>query len=99
VRLTVTLYAMFRADVGRRTVTVDVGAERPTVADALACLEREHPELSGRLLVDGEVPTTVTVLHDGRLVDRERPEVITLEPGDELSLAPPVTGGSSGRDR
>ncbi|MXV62620.1 molybdopterin synthase sulfur carrier subunit [Natronorubrum sp. JWXQ-INN-674] len=84
---------MLRSRVERRSIQLTLADSDPTVADALARLEREHPELAGELLEDGRIVTTVTVLRNGRLVDRDAPETVPLEAGDELSLTPPITGG------
>lgn len=85
-------FATLRDHLGAREVgvTVDEGA---SVRAALATLESDHPGLDGELLVDGRIPSTITVLRNGRLVSADEPESVTLTPGDELVLAPPVTGG------
>jgi molybdopterin converting factor small subunit len=64
----------------RLELTLDDGA---TVADALAKLAAEHPELRGGL------PSALPVVA-GSHVPREQ----ALHDGDEVSLLSPVAGGS-----
>lgn len=88
----VRLFATMRDAVGRPTVKLSLGPGA-TVDSALRELEARHEGLTGTLLVDGAVPQSVAVLHNGRLVresDLDRP----LADCDELVVMPPVTGGA-----
>lgn len=85
-------FATLRDPLGRPEVELAV-SKGAAVSDALAALEAEYPGLSGKLLDDGEIPSTVTVLRNGRRVPATDPETVELADGDELVLAPPVTGG------
>lgn len=91
-RVRVRAFATLRDHLGAREVelTVDDGA---SVRAALAALEADYPGLDGELLVDDHIPSTITVLRNGRLVAADDPESVALSAGDELVLAPPVTGG------
>jgi len=91
-RVRVRAFATLRDHLGAREVAavVDDGA---TVRAALAALEADYPDLDGELLVDDRIPPTVTVLRNGRRVPADDPGSVALSVGDELVLAPPVTGG------
>ena len=89
------LFADLADAAGGKSIAVDVDPG-VTVDDALEALFEKHPELEDRVLDDdGSVRQHINVLHngsnvftDGRGLDTE------LEPGDELALFPPVSGGS-----
>lgn len=85
-------FATLRDPLGSPEVELAV-SEGASVSDALAALETEYSGLAGELLEDGEIPSTVTVLRNGRRVPASDPESVDLTDGDELVLAPPVTGG------
>jgi len=85
-------FATLRDPLGGPEVELAV-SDGASVSDALAALEAEYPGLAGNLLEDGEIPSTVTVLRNGRRVPATDPESVDLVDGDELVLAPPVTGG------
>lgn len=91
-RVRVRAFATLRDHLGasETELTIEEGA---SVADALRTLEADHDDLAGELLEDGEIPTTLTVLRNGRRVPADEPGDVALEDGDELVLAPPVTGG------
>ena len=91
-RVRVRAFATLRDHLGAREVEVTV-AEGATVGGVLAALEADYPDLDGELLVDDRIPSTVTVLRNGKRVPAEDPKSVALSPGDELVLAPPVTGG------
>ncbi|TYL40151.1 molybdopterin synthase sulfur carrier subunit [Natronococcus pandeyae] len=85
-------FATFREAVGEkeRTQTFDDDA---TVGDVLTTLEGEYDDLEGQLLEDGEIRPQLSVLKNGRdVVHMDGPET-DLEPGDTLSVFPPVAGG------
>jgi molybdopterin synthase sulfur carrier subunit len=92
VSVRVRAFATLRDPLGSPEVELAV-SEGASVADALAALETEYSGLAGELLEDGEISSTVTVLRNGRRVPATDPESVGLTDGDELVLAPPVTGG------
>jgi len=76
-----------------RTVDVDI-APGQTVGDALDALLSDRPALRDRVLDDdGEVREHINVVRNGNNVHHESGLDTQLEPGDELALFPPVTGG------
>ncbi|MFB6218519.1 MAG: ubiquitin-like small modifier protein 1 [Halobacteriaceae archaeon] len=67
-----------------------VPAEGATVEEALDALLAARPELRERVVEDGDLRETITVLRNGGTVrDLSAP----VEDGDELALMPPVSGG------
>lgn len=92
-RLQLKFFATFRAIVGQKTVEREF-PEGTTVADVLAALEAEYPDLSGRLLDDGEIRPQLSVLKNGREVVHIDGAATPLDDGDTLSVFPPVAGGS-----
>lgn len=91
-RIRVRAFSTLRDRLGDAETTLDCD-EGTSVHDALEALEHTHDGLRGELLVDGTIPTTVTVLYDGTRVPNEDPDSVALAAGGELVLAPPVTGG------
>jgi molybdopterin converting factor subunit 1 len=86
-RVSVRLFAVLRERVGRDSLELEL-AEGSTVAQAIEALSAE-PGL-------GEPLTKMRV---GMAVNREYADPETeLEPGDELALVPPVSGGSGDRE-
>jgi MoaE-MoaD fusion protein len=81
-RIDVRLFAMQRAQAGRRSVSLDLpdGAD---VAAAWAALVVELPVLAPSA-------SSVRLARNGRYVDLDE----TLAAGDELAVIPPVAGGS-----
>lgn len=80
-RITIECHGVFGGLCGPECA-VEVADERATVADALAALEAEVPEVAGHL------PRTACALGD-ELVTRDT----ELGDGDRLALIPPVSGG------
>ncbi|MGQ4556652.1 ubiquitin-like small modifier protein 1 [Halobellus sp. GM3] len=87
-------FATFREAVGTKTITREYDAE--TVGDVLLALEDEFEGLTGELLDEGSVRPQVNVLLNGRDVEHEAGPETPIEPGDTLSIFPPVAGGCSG---
>jgi molybdopterin synthase sulfur carrier subunit len=85
------LFADLAETAGDRHVEVDVPADA-TVGDALDALLADRPALRERVLDDaGDLHHHVNVLRNG-----ENPQSgldTELEPGDELAMFPPVSGG------
>lgn len=78
---------------GDRRVEVDVG-DGETVGDALEALFDDRPALRDRVLTDdGDVREHINVLRNGENVRRADGLDTPVEPGDELALFPPVSGG------
>lgn len=87
------LFADVAEAAGEREVSVDVGDDA-TVGDAVEALVSAHPDLRGRVRdADGDVRPDVNVLHNGTDVRNESGLETPVEPGDELALFPPVSGG------
>ena len=74
---------------------VSVDAEPgDSVGDALDDLLAPRPELESRVLDDdGRLRDHINVLRNGTDVFAEDGLDTSLEPGDELALFPPVSGG------
>lgn len=89
-------FASFREAVGTKTVEreFDDGA---TVGEVLAALEETYPDLSGELLVDGDIPTQLSILRNGQDVVHDEGTETRLADGDRLSVFPPVAGGTDRR--
>lgn len=79
--ITVLFFAQARERAGRARGTLDL-PEGSRVADALAALERDHPELAS-------LWPHLAVAVDRRLAGRDA----ALAHGAELALLPPVSGG------
>ena len=90
------LFADLAEIAGGSTVEVEA-ASGDTVGDALDALLDAHPDLRERVLDEGEVADHINVLRNGRTVRNDDGLATTLEPGDELALFPPVSGGAGGR--
>jgi len=86
------LFADLAEIAGDRVVDVDV-EPGDTVGDALEALFVRHPALRDRVLEDGAVADHINVLCNGENVYHEDGTETRLEPGDELALFPPVSGG------
>lgn len=88
-------FATFRDAIGERTIRREVPADA-TVGDLLRALEGEFPDLAGALLdADGDLPSSVTVLHNGEPVARLDGLATPLAEGDRVALSLPVTGGAA----
>ncbi len=87
-------FATFRDAVGQKEVAMDVDGDRTTVGSVLATLEDEYDGLTGQLLEDGDIRPQLSILKNGREVIHMDGTETVLEDGDELSLFPPVAGGS-----
>ncbi|MDF9745543.1 ubiquitin-like small modifier protein 1 [Natrinema salsiterrestre] len=85
-------FATFREAVGQkeRTRTVDDDA---TVGDVLGELEAEYDGLAGQLVEGGTIRPQLSVLKNGRNVVHMEGVDTSLEPGDVVSVFPPVAGG------
>ncbi|MBZ6496958.1 ubiquitin-like small modifier protein 1 [Natrinema longum] len=91
--ITVRLFAMYRAEVGRKSISITVPSEA-TVREALETVEASYPALSRRLLTpDGETKQAISILLNGRLVTGKDGLETSLSEDDILSVMPPVTGG------
>lgn len=76
-----------------RTVTVSV-EDDPTVGDALYALVSEHEPLEAEVMgEDGVLADHINLLRNGENVRHEQGLDTPLEPGDELAMFPPVSGG------
>jgi molybdopterin synthase sulfur carrier subunit len=86
------LFADLAEVAGDRRVEVDGEAE--TVGEALEALLDSRTDLRERVLDDsGDLAEHVNLLHNGESVSREGGLETPVDPGDELALFPPVSGG------
>lgn len=87
------LFADLAEHAGTKEVAVDGDAD--TVGAALDALLAERPALEARVLTDdGELRDHINVLRNGTNVLVEGDGLDErVEPGDELALFPPVSGG------
>lgn len=81
--LTVRVFASFRQAVGAGAVEVGLG-EQPRVRDLLVALRREYPAL-------GPAADSALVAVNLEYVGPD----YRLEPGDEVAIIPPVSGGAA----
>lgn len=86
------LFADLAEIAGGRAVEVEA-SPGDTVGDALDALLGARPALRDRVIEDGDIADHVNVLRNGRSVRHDDGMNATLEPGDELALFPPVSGG------
>lgn len=86
------LFANLAEAAGEKRVDVEVDPEA-TVDDALEALFERHPELRELVLEDGAVVDHLNVLKNGEDVTAAGGLDTPVEPGDELALFPPVSGG------
>jgi molybdopterin synthase sulfur carrier subunit len=87
-------FATFRDAVGQKEVDLQYDGDRVTVGEVLASLEAEYDDLKGQLLDGDDIRPQLSVLKNGREVLHMDGTETALEDGDELSLFPPVAGGS-----
>ena len=88
------LFADLAEVAGDRTVEAAV-EDGATVGDALEALLSAHPALADRVLDDdGDLREHINVLRNGEDVAHEGGLETPVEPGDELALFPPVSGGA-----
>lgn len=85
-------FATYREAIGEKTIERSYD-EGTTVGDVLADLETEFDGLEGRLLENGEIRPQLSILKNGRDVTHAQGPDTPLEPGDTVSLFPPVAGG------
>ncbi|KZN25379.1 molybdopterin synthase sulfur carrier subunit [Haladaptatus sp. R4] len=87
------LFADLAEIAGDKEVPVDA-EPGDSVGDALDALLAPRPELEHRVLDDdGRLHDHINVLRNGTDVSSEDGLKTPLEPGDELALFPPVSGG------
>lgn len=88
--VTVRYFAVVRERVGRESETVsmeELSGERPTVDRLWAILVDRHPALEG-------LRGHLRIARNREFVDGE----VGLEPGDEIAVIPPVSGGAGGEE-
>ena len=86
------LFATFREAVGQKTITREFPAS-VTVGEVLESLEAEFEGLAGNILDGDELQPQLNILKNGRDVSYLEGLAEPLEPGDRLSVFPPVAGG------
>lgn len=89
--LSLKFFANFREAVGQKTIDREF-PDGATAGEVLRELEAEYPDLD--LLEDGNLRPQINVLRNGRGVVHMDGVDTVLEDGDELSIFPPVAGGS-----
>lgn len=82
-KVRVRLFARLADVAGTRSAEIDLG-EGLTAGDAYHLLCRQHPDMDG---LEGSLMYAV----NAEYVPAEHP----LQPGDELALIPPVSGGAT----
>lgn len=89
------LFADLAELAGDRHVTVDAAVDADTtVGDALDALLDSRQPLKERVLDDdGDVRDHINILRNGENVFSAQGLDTPVEPGDELALFPPVSGG------
>lgn len=86
-------FATYRAAVGQKSLEREF-PDGATVAEVLADLEGEYPDLEAQLLdEDGAIRPQLSILKNGRDVTHMAGGETPLEDGDTLSVFPPVAGG------
>lgn len=85
-------FANFRQTVGQKSLYRAYG-DAATIGDVLVAIEDEFPELAGLILDDGEIQPQINVLRNGREVEHLDGLETPVEPGDAVSVFPPVAGG------
>ena len=91
-QVTLKFFATFREIVGSKTIDREF-PEETVVGDVLQQLEEEYEEMVGELLVDGDLKPQINVLKNGREVLHMEGIDTAVEPGDTVSIFPPVAGG------
>ena len=87
------LFADLAEAAGRKRFELDPTPDA-TVGDALDSVLDESPALADRVYEDGEFREDINVLRNGRNVFTTGDGLDTpVEPGDELAMFPPVSGG------
>ncbi|MFB6268978.1 MAG: ubiquitin-like small modifier protein 1 [Halobacterium sp.] len=89
-------FATFRQAVGTKVVDREF-EEGTTVGDVLYTLEDEYEGLDGELVENGDLRPHINVLKSGREVLHLDGMETELEDGDQLSIFPPVAGGTATR--
>lgn len=90
-------FATFREAVGQKILPWELD-EDATVGELLRTLEAEYDDLDGMLIEDGEVRAGLSILKNGRDVVHMDGTETPLADGDEVSVFPPVAGGSVARE-
>lgn len=86
-------FATFREAVGTKVVDREFETGT-TVGEVLHGLENEYEGLDGQLVENGDLRPHINVLKSGREVLHLNGMDTQLEDGDQLSIFPPVAGGS-----
>jgi molybdopterin synthase sulfur carrier subunit len=86
-------FATYREAVGQKHLDRTYDSDTLTAGEMLEDLEAEFEGLAGSLLENGDVPTAVNVLVNGRDVAHIDGIETVLEDGDTVSIFPPVAGG------
>ncbi|GAA0281452.1 ubiquitin-like small modifier protein 1 [Halobacterium noricense] len=90
-------FATFREAVGTKVVEREYD-EGTTVGEVLRELETEYEGLAGQLVENDGLRPHINVLKSGREVLHLDGMATELEDGDQLSIFPPVAGGTATED-
>jgi MoaD family protein len=79
---------------GGRLVKDNGELEADDMAQVLEQLAARHGKDFREEIYDGEgIKNYYIVLHNGEVIDRERPGTVALSDGDTVHIFPPVSGG------
>lgn len=88
------LYGPYREIVGSKEVSLDVTSET-AITTVMEMISDRWPELTRRLYSDGDgLAAGVIVLKNERPIRKKESSTTTVTPGDTLSIAPAISGGT-----
>lgn len=82
----------FRQAVGEKQIQREFD-KNMTVKEALLQIEREFPELEGKIITNGEVSPEISVLKNGQDISGLDGLETILYNDDQIRVFPPIQGG------